>query len=238
MLKRTVVAALMLAIGLLSATPSQAAVTNPSFEVALTGWTTLTAGGCNFASVLGGAGLYPAATDGVDIAGYQGCAPGVAGLMYQDVALPAGFTYTIEVSAGYSTSGSTLATDFFRIDVTDTTAGTLGLGTPGTNTLVTPSLNAGVLQTLFTRDSTQGNFAMADTAAFNITPLAGQTVRIRAFANTNSAPNIAALDNIRLVATPVAQTPTMSEWGMIVFMLLAGGMSVYFLKRQQGGAAA
>jgi preprotein translocase subunit YajC len=42
------------------------------------------------------------------------------------------------------------------------------------------------------------------------------------------------------IAVPVAPTavPTLSEWGMIIFMVLVGLMSIYYLRRQRQKAKA
>jgi hypothetical protein len=53
---------------------------------------------------------------------------------------------------------------------------------------------------------------------------------------SNTLPAIATLTVVPLVITPPTAVPTLSEWGMIIFMAFVGLMSIYYLRRQKAKA--
>jgi Ice-binding-like/IPTL-CTERM motif len=59
-----------------------------------------------------------------------------------------------------------------------------------------------------------------------------------ATANTCNAANENVVVSATAVPTPVTAVPTLSEWGMIIFMVLVGLMSIYYLRRQRQKAKA
>jgi hypothetical protein len=213
-------------LSLTGAAFAQNLVLNPSFETAGPANWTLTTTGAVFAGTSG-------ATDGVLGVSNSSVGDGTL-VLYQDVSLPATGTYTIQMAIGVPLMGSD-AKSFVRADITNTNAATIVAPTPGVDTLATTS-TADVLQNVFSRDGTQGSIAQADTAAIDITGLAGQSVRVRVmlqhtgfFGHTDMR-----LDNVRLIRTaPVAVVPTLSEWALISFAMLIVGFGVYQQRRRQ-----
>jgi hypothetical protein len=65
----------------------------------------------------------------------------------------------------------------------------------------------------------------------DLTSFAGQTVRIRIADVDNQNLLIAAVDAVSVDNS--IGVPTMNEWGMIIFMILAGFSTIYFLRRQR-----
>ena len=55
---------------------------------------------------------------------------------------------------------------------------------------------------------------------------------------SNALPAIATLTVVPLVIIPTKPVPTLNEWGVIIFMLLVGLMSIYYLRRQRQKAKA
>ena len=94
---------------------------------------------------------------------------------------------------------------------------------------------------ILTTVTVAGNGSYGSTPAF--TPTAAGTYRWIANysgdANNNATANgcNAANENVvvTLPVTPVG-APTLNEWGMIIFMVLVGLMSVYYLRRQKARA--
>lgn len=70
------------------------------------------------------------------------------------------------------------------------------------------------------------------TISADLSAYAGRTVRIRFAEVDNQLYLNAGVDQVSAVSAEAA-VPTMTEWGMIVFMLLAGAGSVCFLRRRQ-----
>jgi hypothetical protein len=136
--------------------------------------------------------------------------------IYQDVVIPAGTPASLTLAAGVVFDSTSAGDSTVSVDVT----------TPGG----TPIAN------LYSRSSFQGNDALADRPSVNLDAYAGQTVRIIA---TVGVPSDSfdwtglLLDNVRLDANTgaAASVPTMNEWGMIIFMVLAGLGAVYYMKR-------
>jgi hypothetical protein len=78
------------------------------------------------------------------------------------------------------------------------------------------------------------------TVSFNVAPFAGQSITLTAYSlqygGDNSVETRLLIDGISVGnAPPNAPTsvPTMTEWGMMIFMMLAGLGSVYYLRRQK-----
>jgi hypothetical protein len=159
-------------------------------------------------------------TDGLN--GVRNSNPNGALILYQDVALPPTGTYTIQMSIGAGSLANG-ANNFVRADITNTNAATLVAPTAA-DTLGTTGGN--VLQALFSRDGSGGPnpIAIADTAQFNISALAGTTVRVRIMVRSTSGQSSVTLDNVRLIRTnSVSSVPTLSEWAMLA---LAGLMAL------------
>ena len=210
---------------------AQNLVQNPSFE---------TAGPANWTEVIGQWGGWSqsttmaaaAVTDGILAVASHNSDPG-SEILYQDVTLPATGTYTFQVAAGCIAKEA--ATEFCRVDITDTDPSTLVAPTAGTDTLAstTTSGAAHILAPVFLHDGTTGNADITDTAVLNISALAGQTVRVRFMAasptGTDGYGSIY-FDNVRLIRTAPAATaspvPTLSEWGLILLALFMAGATV------------
>lgn len=153
-------------------------------------------------------------------------------IMYQDVVLPPSGTYTAQMSIGAAALANGV-NNFIRADITDTNAATL---TAPTNTDTLASTGGNVLQALFSRDGSGGAnpSALADTAQFNISGLAGTTVRVRIMVRSTSGFTALSLDNVRLSRTaPVVPVPTLSEWALITFAMLIAGFGIYHQRRRQ-----
>ncbi|MGO9016196.1 MAG: IPTL-CTERM sorting domain-containing protein [Dissulfurispiraceae bacterium] len=80
-------------------------------------------------------------------------------------------------------------------------------------------------------------------AAIYVANNSSNTVTVYPIGSSTSTASytISGLNNPAFVALdptpPSTSVPTMTEWGMITFAVLAGLMSVYYLRRQQGLAA-
>jgi hypothetical protein len=94
----------------------------------------------------------------------------------------------------------------------------------GAYTVTESTVPAGWVQTgLACTDSTAGSTFTYSGAQANIALVAGGTVTCT-------------YTNNLLAASPIISTPTLSEWGMIIFMVLVGLMSIYYLRRQKAKA--
>lgn len=215
---------------------AQNLVQNPSFETnTLANWTLVSSGTGGWVTSSSALtisdGLVGTRTD------YSAQAAGSA-ILYQDVVLPATGTYTFQASVGCYVKGG-LATEFCRADITDTSPGTIVAPTAGVDTLATTG--TGVLTPLFSLGSSFVNSVIADTIVFNITGLAGQTVRVRFMSSNPSTDQLAGMsvvDNVRLIRTapPVAASsiPTNSEWGLVLMAMLLAGVAFGEFRRRQG----
>jgi hypothetical protein len=207
---------------LVSGFASAQTVLNPSFE---------TAGQANWTPVLGGCSSWadlattPPTTNGANgVESNQGCPS--SQILYQDVTLPSTGTYTIRVDAGCTPLGGN-NTDFCRVDVTDTSASSINLTTPGATTVTGAS--AGVIVNLFSSDGSLPPAAQTGRGAtFNGT--AGQVIRIRFLVQASNNPVIIALDNVAMAFSPTV--PTMSEWALILMALLLAVTAAYKLRRR------
>ncbi len=210
---------------------AQNLILNPSFE---------TAGPANWTEVIGGSGGWSqstslavaAVTDGGLAVASHNSDPG-SEILYQDVTLPATGSYTFQVAVGCMAKEA--ATEFCRVDITDTDPSTLVAPTSG-ETLVTTTASGGVhvLVPVFLHDGTSGNAAIADTAVVNISALAGQTVRVRFIAASPTGTDgygSGLFDNVRLIRTLAATSttssvPSLSEWGLILLALIMAGATL------------
>jgi hypothetical protein len=210
-------------------------VLNPSFEsgAIAPNWTVVTNGSGRARAVPAGAALFylvaPALLvgNGTDEAVIDQSSPSTT-ILYQNVVLPANNKITAQVTVAFISHSQNVATDFYRVDIVQAVPATVALGTTATNSAAT--FAAGVLQTLYLQGSTTGSVASMDTAQFDISALAGQTIRIRAVINAEFNNTEGVLDNVRILATPLSavSTPTLSEWSLIFLaLLLAGAGSLY-----------
>jgi hypothetical protein len=208
---------------------AQNLVQNPSFETTgPTNWTVIVGqwGGWSQSTTLAAAAI----TDGSLAVASHNSDPG-SEILYQDVTLPAAGTYSFQVAAGCLAKEA--ATEFCRVDITDTDPSTLVAPSAGTDTLATTTASGGahILVPIFLHDGTSGNAPITDTAILNISVLAGQTVRVRLMAASPTGTDgygSGLFDNVRLIqsAGAIATTtsvPTMSEWGLIVLALAMAG---------------
>jgi hypothetical protein len=147
-------------------------------------------------------------------------------VLYQDIVLPPAARFSIQVAAGCNFSGSSSAYDFCRVDITDTSAASIIAPVPGTDSLATTGGN--VLQAIYSRDSIAGSQAQTDTAAVDISGLAGQTVRVRVMVSDLQGPVAIALDNVRLLQ--ISRTvPALSPWAMLIMaslLTVAAGLAL------------
>lgn len=198
---------------------AQELVTNGSFEPGTAGWTVSTnvPGGCAALARPSGATQMVVAPSGptaganyVELyptAGSQICR------LYQDVAIPPGASsaaFAIDASASFSGGATTLA-DYGRVDI-----------------LTTSDV---LLQNIFLRDGTQANLPNLAHYTANLTPYAGQTVRIAIiFANGPVCCNETFADAVSILA--VTSIPTLSQWAMILLAVLMAGTGVLILRRR------
>jgi hypothetical protein len=106
-------------------------------------------------------------------------------------------------------------------------------------------IGAGVLLNVF--ETTPATPLSLGYTAVNadLTTFAGQTVRIRiAGVSANGGILNAAVDDVSVTTTAlnrvanVSRVPTMTHWGMIIFMVIAGLISVYYLYARRKGIKA
>ncbi len=139
---------------------------------------------------------------------------GEAATIRQTIPTNAGCTYRIT----FSMSGNSPA----------------GSGTSRTLDLYMNGLNvASFSTTLSVYDTSPGNWEEKTFEFPHSSP--GHTMTIIEFMSTTSGPSGPAIDNVRLEelsCPPPASIPTMNEWGMIVFMALAGLIAVYYMRKQ------
>lgn len=194
-------------------------VTNGSFEVGVAGWTTT--GACTAAAVTSsnfwaGNGV-PSPAGPTDSANYVQLYPTNGNqtcYLYQDIVIPAGQTTSLSVDASAAFNGTASSAAYLGAFRIMTTANV-------------------VLATPFVRDGSQASAPNLATYTANLTPYAGQTVRL-AFEMTNgpNCCNVTFGDRVSALATPAATVPTLSEWAMILFgALLAGGAALYVQRR-------
>lgn len=212
---------LFFAAGIASA---QNLLLNPSFE---------TAGQASWTIVIGGpagwfdSGATPPVTDGVNGIVSNQIGPS-SQILYQDVVLPATGTYRIRMDVGCDPSGGA-ATDFCRVDITNTNAATIVPSVPLADTLA--STGANVLQAVYSRDGPAGADAQGTVVAtFNGTT--GQTVRVRLLVQaSNDVANIF-VDNVSLVAATAV--PTLSQWAMVMLSALLALGAWGAMRRRRG----
>lgn len=134
--------------------------------------------------------------------------------LYQDVAIPSGHTtLSFDASAGFSVGANT--TEYSGAFRVMTTANV-------------------VLSTPFFRDGSQTSAPDLASYTADLTPYAGQTVRLAfEMKNGTSCCNVTYGDNVSVLNSPTpAPVPTLSEWAMILLALaLAGGAALYLQRR-------
>lgn len=134
--------------------------------------------------------------------------------LYQDVAIPSGrTTLSFEASTGFNAGASTTQhSGAFRVMTTANV----------------------VLETPFVRDGSQTSSPNLTSYTADLTPYAGQTVRL-AFEMRNGAQccNVTFGDNVSVLnSPPPAPVPALSEWAMILLgVALAGGAAIYLQRR-------
>ncbi|WP_157677930.1 IPTL-CTERM sorting domain-containing protein [Brevundimonas diminuta] len=135
--------------------------------------------------------------------------------LYQDVAIPSGHTtLSFDASTGFSPGASAAQySGAFRVMTTANV----------------------VLDTPFFRDGSQASAWNLASYTADLTPYAGQTVRLAfEMKNGTSCCNVTFGDNVSVLNshTP-APVPTLSEWAMILLgVALAGGAAVYLQRRE------
>jgi hypothetical protein len=150
-------------------------------------------------------------------------------ILYQDVALPAGRTITVQATVALVVSGPGVQpTDFYRVDIVSATPATLLLGTTATNSQAT--FDPGVLQALYVHDRS-ADVPSTDTPIFDISALAGTTVRIRAVTNAQSNYTQGVLDNVRILAKPANSVPINSP--VMLFAVMLGMIGVVWWGRRK-----
>jgi hypothetical protein len=171
--------------------------------------------GGDFTVGVGGASL---ATDGnrvlISDQGPNNCTTTI----YQDVTIPAGGA-TLTLAAGAVFEADTLDSSV-SVDVT-TTGGTQ-------------------LLNVYSRTDTQGNDALADRAPVDLSPYAGQTIRIIGTATVPGSDWTGLLmDNVRLMSVDgvptLSRVPTLSQWGLMVLsgMLVLGVIALNSRRTRQ-----
>ncbi|WP_428150806.1 IPTL-CTERM sorting domain-containing protein [Brevundimonas sp.] len=183
-------------------------VTNGGFTTNTAGWTIDGASfaSCTWTSTAGVAG----ATANAAVASAGGPSDCY---LYQTVTLPAATANTLTVSMGVSSIPG---------------------GTNHFSSLEIRSNTGALLQTLYTRDGTQGAEAMNAKGPYNLNAYAGQTIRV-AFRTVHNAGVVGQqIDNVVLDSVAVVQpVPTLSEWAMILLgTLLAGGAALQLQRRK------
>jgi hypothetical protein len=203
---------------------AQNLLANPSFEtLGQASWTAVIAGPAAWVD----SGATPPVTDGVNgIFSTQG-GPS-SQILYQDVVLPATGTYRIRLDVGCDPSGGA-ATDYCRVDITNTNAATIAPPVPGADTLATTGAN--VLQAVYSRDGAAGIDPQGTvTATFSGT--AGQTVRVRLLVQASNDVATLVVDNMSLASA--AAIPTLSQWGMFILSVLLALGAFVAMRRQRG----
>jgi hypothetical protein len=203
---------------------AQNLLANPSFEtLGQASWTAVLAGPATWNDSV----ATPPVTDGVNGIFSDQTGPS-SQILYQDVVLPATGAYRIRLDVGCDPSGGT-ATDFCRVDITDTNAATIVPPVPGADTLATTGAN--VLQAVYSRDGLAGADPQGTvTATFNGT--AGQTVRVRLLVQASNDVATIFVDNMSLASA--AAIPTLSQWGMIILSVLLALGAFVAMRRQRG----
>jgi len=209
-------------------------ITNGGFETGdLTGWTPdIEAGSAGNFYVMSGTttplttstvlpppqGTFAAVTDNNENGSY---------IIYQDITVPATGTTAfsaivyIECEAAY-VSGTDLSyspppNQQVRIDIIAPASPIRDIG-------------AGVLLNVFQTTPATPLTLGYTTVNADLTTFAGQTVRIRiAGVSANGGILNAAVDAVSVTTTASSRIPTMTHWGMIIFMVIAGFISVYYL---------
>lgn len=221
---RSLVAVIVVSVITCTAFAQTNLVQNPSFETGAIGpeWNVVSNGSGRVRSVTSADSLYfgamPAvlAGNGTRQAALDEFGPSTI-ILYQDIALPVNHTVTAQATVAMVNFPLAGASNFYRVDIVSPIASTIALGTTGTNTAAT--FGANVLATLLLRPDNLTNVSPAvDTSAVDISAYAGQTVRIRAVVNASTNYTQGILDNVRVIATPLAapaSIPTLSEWALI-----------------------
>lgn len=192
------------------AAPALAAdvITNGGFTTDTVSWTItgdISPGNCSWTST----GGIPGATGNAA----QASAGGPADCyLYQQVALAAGTTNLLTVDFGTATIPGDAA---------------------HLSTIEIRSSTGVLLQTLYTRDGSQGSEPMAPRGPYNLDAYAGQTIRV-AFRTVHTGGPIAQqIDNVVLDSTPLATIPTLSEWAMIILATMIAGMGAVLVGRRR-----
>lgn len=183
-------------------------ITNGGFTTNTAGWTitgALAPGNCTWTSTPG----IPGATGNAA----QASAGGPADCyLYQQVTLAPATTNNLTVSFGTSFIPG---------------------GANHISTIEIRSSTGTLLQTLYTRDGTQGPEAMSARGPYNLNAYAGQTIRV-AFRTVHNAGAVGQqIDNVVLDSVNAATIPTMSEWAMIGLATAIAGMGALLLGRRR-----
>lgn len=183
---------------------------NGGFDINVNGWTNANPGPCSYSQ---GTNAVPGVTGGYARPGALG--PVTCGF-YQDVTIPAGSTATLRASVGTEGNGTALSD-----------AGRLQIRNPATNA---------VLATVYSHNgAVSAPDPVLSRGPFDLSPYAGQTIRIYLETQNGTTGYQHVLDNVSVlaVAAPAASVPTMTEWAMILFAtILAGGAALYIQRRR------
>jgi hypothetical protein len=202
---------------------AQNLVTNGSFEAGFASWTLGVDPNCTFETLAAGvptagfgAFVTPAPAQGALVAMTDANNVAVCEV-FQDVALPAGASYTLTLAAGYNFADAT------------------GLGTVGCSVSVDVTTTGGVpIANVYTMGGAVDD-PMAARAPVNLSAQAGTTVRIIATATSCvGGPVGMELDNVVLLAGPAGAVaiPTLGEWALILLALTMAGLAATGLRRK------
>lgn len=239
---RSLVAVIVVSVLTCTAFAQTNLVQNPSFETGAIGpeWSVVSNGSGRVRSVVSADALFHGAMPTV-LAGNgtrqaaldENSASTI--ILYQDIALPVNHTVTAQATVAMVNLASAGASNFYRVDIVTPIASTIALGTTATNTAAT--FGASVLATLLLRPDNLTDVSPAvDTPVIDISAYAGQTVRIRAVVNAQSNFTQGILDNVRVIATPLAapaSIPTLSEWSLMGLSSVMAMFGIARMRRRQ-----
>jgi uncharacterized repeat protein (TIGR01451 family) len=169
----------------------------------------------------------------------SGFQPPAIGKVFDPVSITAGHTSTLTFTL---TNPSTDTADT-GVTFTDTLPSGMVIATPpdvtnGCNGSV--SATAGGNTVTLTGGSIAAASACTVTVKVTVTALSGGSFinRINAgdLVASEGVSVLPAVATLTVVPVPAMALPTLSEWGMIIFMLLVGLMSIYYLRRQKAKA--
>ncbi|TAN40067.1 MAG: IPTL-CTERM sorting domain-containing protein [Nitrospirae bacterium] len=144
----------------------------------------------------------------------------------------------VSITAGDATPSVTDGTDFGNVALGSSSTQTYTIANTGTGTLNVGAITIGganpgdFLITVSPAASVAGGGTTTFTVQFTPSAIGLRTATI-SIANDDGDENPYVFAVQGLSPGEVKTVPTMNEWGMIIFMLLAGLASVYYLRRQR-----